>query len=84
MSDRVKPNRQYPPALKIALFAVSERTALAKTLFGTELKAPWALNSVAAVGRAIVHGPKDGGRACRIGISGPARVTNRRPGLVRR
>ena len=43
MSDRVKPNRQCPPALETTVFAVSERTALAETLSGTEKEAAWAL-----------------------------------------
>jgi len=34
--DRVKPNCQCPSALETAVFAMSERTALTETLFGTQ------------------------------------------------
>jgi hypothetical protein len=49
VSDRVKPYWQMPPALKTAVFAVSERTALAETLFGTENGATWPLGLVVEV-----------------------------------
>ena len=49
MSDRVKPYWQMPPALETAVFAVSERTALAETLFGTENGATWPLGLVVEV-----------------------------------
>ncbi len=49
VSDRVKPNRQCLQALKTAVFAVSERTALTETLFGTEKEAAWGLKPVIEV-----------------------------------
>ena len=49
MSDRVKPYWQMPPALETAVFAVSERTALAETLFGTKNGATWPLGLVVEV-----------------------------------
>ncbi len=47
--DRVEPNRQCPSALKTTVFAVSERTALAEILFGTEQKEAWPLKPVIEV-----------------------------------
>ena len=47
--DRVKPKRQCLQALKTAVFAVSERTALTATLFGTEKEAAWGLKPVIKV-----------------------------------
>ena len=45
----MKPYWQMPPALETAVFAVSERTALAETLLGTENGATWPLGLVVEV-----------------------------------